>query len=544
MAGTPAYKTDLKDVTLSDALGTWVELAGHKGGSAPVSETDYYIQGTACVSQATGQSTDLEAGMGFDYGSAIPSWRTGYVFLFWQVLLAANNVYPYAQGGLRLGIGSSNSDYNWYAIGGDDLGRNPYGGWQNIALDPTLTADYVEGTPTADTYQWFGSLPNMRAAITKGNPHGVDAIRWGRGAINVSAGEPNDPCTFAGMGAANDAQSARWGLFQEQPGGYLWKGLMQIGSSFSSATSAYFVDANANITVDNTPKVYREFNKIEFGNTESYIYWTGVNVLAASATQLSRGIFEMAEDCDATLDTCSFTDMDYFTFLSNNQSCLDTTFRRCNNVLQSGAIFTRCIFEESTAGIALSANDLQYVTYCDFTRATNRGGQSHAISCNVSGSIDFYGNTFNDYGASGTVSAAFYNNSGALITLNIFDGGDSPTVYNAPDGSTTDIVLAVSHTLTGLVSGSEVTYQLQGVAPSAAGAQIYHVENANTPVDIGDLSLGYKTTYSYNYVEDRDVDIYVHKVGYVWYPIRNQTLSNTNQTIPVFQQLDRNYNNP
>jgi len=270
MAGIPAYKTDLKDISLNDAVGTWVEMQNHKGGGSPVQEQDYFIQGTACVSQSTGTSTGTAAGMAMDYTTPIPSWRSGYVILMWQVLLAGNAVFPYAQGGLRIAIGSSNTAYNLWRVGGSDLGRNPYGGWQNIAVDPTLSPDYVEGTPAAGVYQWFGSLPNLAAQISKGNPHGVDALRWGRGALNVSAGEPNNPATFRGMVAANDAQANRWGLFQGQPGGYLWKGKMQIGSSFSAATSAYFVDANANITVDNTPKTYREFNKIEFGNTASF----------------------------------------------------------------------------------------------------------------------------------------------------------------------------------------------------------------------------------------------------------------------------------
>ena len=542
----PNYLTDLNDITTSDALGTWIEMPTHKSGSAPVNETDYYIQGTACASQATGGSTGIEAGIIFDYTANISPFNTGDCIFMWQVLLAGNNIHSFEAGGMRVYIGSGSSDIRGWKTGGDSFGRNPYGGWQNVAVDPTYPYDYTEGTPAAGQYRWFGSLPNLRAAISKGNMHAVDAIRWGRGTLIVSGGEVGDYATFEGMAGANDAQANRWGLFQEQFGSYLWKGKMQLGEiQREQHTAGYpvnFDDRNRVIYVDRVPRTYRDFNKIEIRNASSTINWDGVQISALSAYGLlSPGKFDVIENANVNLTGCQFTDMDTFTFKSNSSMDV-STWRRCDSVIQNDALFYNCIFtshrvNQYAHSSAVSATDLDNIQYCQFIQANRNGG--HGLECSVSGSYDFYGNTFTGFGASGTPSAAFYNNSGGDITLNILANGDSPTVYNAPDGSHTIINLAVTYTITGIVSGSEVQIVTQtGEIP------LYHLEN--TTEDDGTGFGTTKATYTYSYSDfGQDVPIYfyIHNIYYRWFK-QSDVLTNTSKVVPITQSIDPWYNNP
>jgi hypothetical protein len=551
----PDYNTDLSDITLSEDATNWAEMTTHKGGAAPAQETDYFIQGSACVSQATGGATGIAAGMQYDNTANLNPFQTGWVILMWQIILAGNVTTPFQQGGLRVYVGHAAGNWNGWKVGGEDFGRNPYGGWHNVAVDPTHPNDYVEGTPTANQYRYICSLPNLKSAISKGSPHGVDAIRYGRATLIVSGGEAADPGTFTGMGDANDAQSARWGLFQEQAGSYLWKGLMSLGYQPEQASMpVYFNDSNKNITVDNTPKTYREFNRIEIIDATSTVNWNGINIQATSGIQLSKGQLEVVNDATFTVNGCSFTDLDTFIFKSNS-TITDSTFRRCDNVQQNTATFTGCLFDSSTNASALSANSPVLITYCDFEAVDSwkdikaPNGHHHAIAISTSGSYDFTGNTFTGFGLSGSPSAAVYNNSGGNVTLSILGGGDSPTIYNAPNGSNTDIVLSVSYTLTGVVSGSEVQIVTQDALDNGTvdpDEDLYHLEN--TTLDDGTGQGTTKAVYAYSYTDDLggvDVPVYIYilKLGYEWLRIRD-TLTAQNKTTPVSQKTDRVYSNP
>jgi hypothetical protein len=331
----PSYTTDLTSgvVTLCADNTGWSELNGHTSGGADATETDYYIQGSACVSQSTGAATGTTAGMEYDYGSNITGFTTGDCFFFWQIFLAPNAIDTWANGGMRIGVGSTTGNIKFWKAVGNDFGRYPYGGWTNTAIDPTYTADYTEGTATSGNYRIFASWPNILSAVSKGNPHGVDAIRFGRGELIIQYGSLADGYgTFAGIAAQNDGTSNRWGLLQKQGAIYLWKGLM----SFGNATNACdFRDSNVNITVDDTPRTYAAFNRIVITNASSIVYWTNVVFSAANASQLSRGQFEMASNADVRLTSCQFVDWDT-TVLLSNAVLSGCTFLRTNAVTAPG----------------------------------------------------------------------------------------------------------------------------------------------------------------------------------------------------------------
>ena len=186
-----------------------------------------------------------------------------------------------------------------------------------------------------------------------------DALRYGRGSLIVSGGNLEDGyCTFAGIASQNDLITNRWGLFQEQTGGFLFKGKMTIGIGHdvtSDNSSAAFVDSNIVITIDETPRTFRDFNKIEFNNTGTFVSWDNVLCSAVSAgynKSLSKGVFEVVDIptgrynglFGVNLESCVFTDMFEFYFKPN---CFinNSTFRRCGLVTQDDADFNGCLFD-------------------------------------------------------------------------------------------------------------------------------------------------------------------------------------------------------
>jgi hypothetical protein len=428
----PSYTTDLATVNLADSATGWAELSGHTSGGAASAETDFYIQNTTCISQSTGTSTGTNAGMQYDYGSNI-TWSTGYCVFMWQIFLAPNAIDTWANGGMRIGVGSTSGNIRYWKAMGKDFGRYPYGGWQNTAIDPTYSYDYTEGTPVAGNYRIFASWPNMTAAISKGSPHGVDAIRYGRGKLEVTAGDlANGYATFAGMASKNDANDAtngynRWGLFQYQAGSYLWKGLMAIGSS---STAVDFRDANRNIVIEDTPRTYAAFNRIEVRNASSRVDWTAIQFSALGT--LAKGEFEVIDDADVNFASCTFTDMSTFVFKANStvSSCI---FRRCGQVTVGGADITGCTFDQSTATSAVLAASPANAGAIDNTTFISDGTGYAITITGTAANITLNNVNFSGYATSDGTSgneAIYVNIASGSMNITI-SGGTTPSIRTA-----------------------------------------------------------------------------------------------------------------
>jgi hypothetical protein len=344
----PVYDTDLQDVTLADAIGTWDEMVGRSSGGAETLEDRAYIQGNYCISQATGVQTGRTCGLEFDYGSNI-TWTSGWVLYVWQYWQAPIAIGTWADGGVRFCVGSSaGNHYAWNAIG-NDVGRYPYGGWANNAIDPEYTADETINSPTSGNYRWFGSTPYILSAVNKGNPHCVDAIRYGRGTLYAEYGESGNYATFAGMAAENDNTANRYGIFSYQIGSYLFKGLLSLGTASNAVN---FIDANRSIIINDTPRTYADFNRIEIRHVDSVVNWSNISFKALGT--LSAGRLEVINNADVTMDGCAFQDMDTFIFQSNSE-ITNTIFKTCNAVTGGGGIFTGCKFLTSKVSADASA---------------------------------------------------------------------------------------------------------------------------------------------------------------------------------------------
>lgn len=516
----PSYVTDLGDVTTAENTTNWAELTGRTSGGAATQEDRAYLQGSFAVSQSTGVVTGQNAGLQFNYGSDLGTgWTAGWVFMFWQYFQAPKVIDTWANGGMRAGVGSSAGNMNFWNTQGNDTGRLPYGGWQNVAIDPTFTPDQTDGTPTAGVYQYFGSMPNLLSSVSKGNPHCVDAIRYGRGQITITLGDvTNGYGTFAGLAATNDADANRWGLFQYQAGSYLYKGLLSFGSA---GTAVDFRDSNRAIFIDNVPRTYASFNKIEIRNASSRVDWTAISISPLGT--LSKGSITMVDNATVNFDGCSFTGLDAFTFQSG-ATITNTVFRGCGLVTTGGATVTDSTFTGSTATNAVtvtSVAECNAIDRCTFT------GNNRAIKITAAGEYNFDGHVFsgNTYDVE--------NASTGAVTINNINQSNASTAINTAGGTTT-FVTAVTVTVKCVDKDNN---NLQGV--------VVYVENSSTKAQILSTTTnasGIATT-SFNYPgSDVAINIRLRKAStgatkYV--PIKTTgTITNTGFSLTATMYVD------
>ena len=487
MANTPT--TDLTDIYTD---GAWSEPARDTGASSPIVDAEAYLQGNDCSSQALRANKSGACGAMYLAVTDPGGFTDGTdVFLLWWYFLFPNALNPFneTQGlgqafptlnapgtnaGYFLGVGSGDGNSYHWAVGGRDYGTYPYGGWTNVAIDPSTgstKAAIQEGTPTAGTYTALTATPNPRIGLNRGQGHAVDAVRWGRASIIFTGGSPAG--TFDDMATQNDLEANRWGIFQETASGYLYKGKLELGTT---ATSLLFQDSNQSILIDDTRYCYPEFNLIEVNNASSNIIWENLVINKGSAygstIDSARGNLIVNDNATTNFKGCSFTDMGFFNFGSNSTN-QDVTFRRTDVVRQNGATFTNCDFEsthDSAHGLHVSdsGNDITLITGCNFTSTPNRS--NHAIRLGdvaQTKSINFSGNTLTGYtagttgdfvGTTGTDSAAIEVNvaTSQTLTINVVNNSTIPSIQNLGAG-TVSIVQAATISLTRLLGNTEIS---------------------------------------------------------------------------------------
>jgi hypothetical protein len=418
------YSTDLTTYTTAES-GTWTEYGSANSGGTPSADGENFIQGTDCRSQTTGtkSGTGNPKSVVFNNGSdPSGSWTTDDVFFVWQYYAVGANLYDFDQttySGSEIGIANDTTNVDRFFVGGANTGRNPYGGWTNVAVDPTATASTTYGTGGAG-YQYVGSIVYTINAISKGTPHAVDAIRYGRGEISVTG----TGSSFAELASYNDYNAGstppgtsstsvdsgrhRLGLFQAQGGTYLWKGMMALGLSGTSVT---FSDSNETIIIDDCIHTYAAFNKIEVRNASSSVTLTNCTFIS-TATVTAYGQFEAVADATITLTGCSFNNMDTFIFDANTTAD-GCSFNTCNTVTANEADLSSSSFltpRVAADGAAVSwaetisaAHSITELDNCTFSMGTNN---HHAVSFSTGVSnganITLTGLRLNGFDADGT----------------------------------------------------------------------------------------------------------------------------------------------
>lgn len=197
--------------------------------------------------------------------------------------------------------------------------------------------------------------------------------------------------------------------------------------------------------------------------------------------------------------------------------------------------FSSCAFDTTTitAGNSLTSTTTPSIfTNCSFTGS---GTSGHAIRITTPGTYSFSGNTFTGYGGtpgtnstpnSGSTSAAIFNDSGGLVTINA-SGGTLPSVRNGA-GATTTVNASADVILEGLIADSEVRAYVGSKLNPAAAVEIASTESSGTTFTFSQSSSGQA-----GYIQIFHVD---------YQPIIYElTYSGSNLPIQVQQIFDRQY---
>jgi len=517
----PAYTTDLTTYNDCTANTGWGELVGMALGAGPDIDTDLAIHGSVCISQdraKTGLNSQVFSG-------TAPTWTSGWGWFIWHKFFAPNSLATLANGGARVMVGTDLSNYEgWYMDGSDSY---PYGGWKNYVVDPETTPDQTSGTVTA--YNTLGNGWLLITAPAKGNPFNTDIIRYGRGKSIFTGGEAANYATFAGYALVNDnPTTGRFGLLQKIDGGYLFKGLMSLG------TAAALVDmrvSNVAITIDNTTKVASGFNRIEITHASSNVEWTNISFTALGT--VSKGQFEMIGNATHIDIGGTYTGLDTFIYQSN-ADITGRTFRGCGQVTQGGATFTTCTFDKSLAAVSLLADSLADVTKCTF----NSDGSNHAVNLGtiVTTQSMTWDNFANDYaatnGSTGNETILVSVDTGITLTINVSDGADTPTYYNT--GAGTVNVVAGQKTFKFTLNPSVTSYEWRLYSVTAAGSLDGSVE-----LDGEEVATADNQTYTYSYSADTPIAVQIMHGDYV-YSVTFYELLNENQSKTILLTPETN----
>lgn len=353
----PSYTTDLSTWTLMESGDTVGEFTDYDEGGTPIAnDTDDIIQGSYHASaECKLKTTELQSIYG-DAGSSI-TVSSGDAILMWFKFDAGGILESFANGGLRIMVGTSAAVWSAWKAGGNDYAPNPNGGWYNFALDPNIgSPDYTKGTVT--TFNLAGMACTLTVAgPSKGYPFKMDAIRYGRCQLIFTAGDGTTPATFTGAAAKNDANDAtdgynRWGLLENKGGNLLNKGMLQLGTS---TTALHMEDSNQLIFIDDTVNVASTFNTIEINHASTNITWD--NIIFKALGTNSPGRLVMNANATLAWDGCQFFDMGAFSFGGSNSVSTNTIWQGCGLITVNNADITGSKILASTVAADASAID-------------------------------------------------------------------------------------------------------------------------------------------------------------------------------------------
>lgn len=507
--------TDLTVIATAEpgTLGDWAALGG--GASGLAEETDYFIQGTTCISKQVKQETK---GMHADYGSSV-SFSTGDHVYVWMYSTTPGAADIRSNGGLRVTLGASATARSEFYVNGRDYYQ--YGGWICYPVDPTQTADNTVGAGGGSTPRYFGGIMSNSVSV-KGINFGVDVIRYGSGIDATGGGSPDPDLTFADIAAEDSLIANAWGVLQPTPAGTSLQGRLRIGAD-NTTTPTVFSDVDAVLTKpDNNPsgtnqKTTSNFSGIYIAGSQTTASFEGCLFIGLDSVDL--GFFDAGSASNlasVTLSNTTFLDWGT-TLLSSSTTTSSCTWKNSGSLTLNGGSISDCSFLNS--GAVNAGANLNNISNCSFTR----GSAGHAITTSVStGTLSFVGNSFSGYGSNGTSTAALnFTATSGSVTINV-SGGAVPTFLSA--GVSVTLSLSSTLTLTGLQPNTEVRIYNAGTTTEVAG-----VENSGTSESFS--------------ISVASVDIVLHNIGYLYQRLESVNTS-ANLSLPIKQQIDRNYDNP
>ena len=499
--------------------------------------TDIFAEATHSI--ATGQLGTVQI---YYTGTAIDlSNHLIYVYAFNN---AIQSTWTDANPPVALHIGDGSNRVSFKMAGGDKkvfVHADGPTDWQNLVLDTseastmntdgltTVRAGSFAGLNFSALTQFGGDYTTLSKALGGGYNTATDIIRVGNDGLRITGGTTGDRGNFFEI-VLEDRSTANLkahGLIREYSTGFYGvQGPLNFGNTTGTS---WFDDTSATLIFENR----------NIGNDKYYIrVWGGTgdtNFLLRNSTITTAGPFVTCLFNDDNIDSLELRSVN-FNNLGNNISFANDTpaethvvnlcnFNGCGQIDPGKVNFTNNNISGSTAGetgaILLDGDGAENWSNLNFSSA----GTGHAIYITTPGSYTLTNMSYSGYGADGTTDAVVYNNSGGLVTLTI-SGGSSPTVRNGTGASTELLTDPRTFTLTGIQEDSKI--------------KIVRISDNETLAST--TSSG--TTFSYVH-QGGDIPVRIIIFHLFFLPVRfDSTLVDADQSIPVFQIFDRQYDNP
>jgi hypothetical protein len=533
----PSYTEDLTDITLAESVTNWarVGIAGN-----PAVGADFSTQGTLCVDK---QVSNGDGGLQFNFGSAITLGAGAHIWT-WHFTATPGITQTIANKGAYILVGSGAAAYCQYHIAGSDT----FGAGGRVArcypvnysvrtANASAPFRTLVGTPAANPQYFGGGMVTIATARTN---LGIDAIRHGTGAYLtagelIAAGDGTDnPCTFAGFQAQNDAVANRWGILTLVGGQYELQGTFAIGQNNAGvATLCRFQDSNKTIVIVDTIHAAADFTKIIVDHASTRCNWTNVNISTLGTT--NPGQFTVTANNPIVNITGGTWANFGATTLRSNTTVNGTTFRECGQITQNSAVITNALVASSSAAVAVLSNNPSNITNTTFIS----DGTGHAIQLTATGTYDFTNLEFSGYATTNgsTGNEVLYNNSGGAVTINASGVTGIVSIRNGAGASTT-VNNTVNITISGLKDNTEVrVYSSEDNSPPySTPVELAGTDNATTGTTDN-------RSFSFNATPSNTVYIRVFNTNWIADDV-TYVVPATSTAIQIPQRRDRVYNNP
>ncbi len=508
----------LSDCDSTSSQGTW------SGGDAVTTETDFYKYSSGCIGYTIRQISTYT----FVFTPSVAfSITGGKTIRMW--FLSFQSFATQANDGIQLFVSDGSDTAYWTIMGGDTYP----GGWYPLSIytDSALTS----GTLPSGNITSVGIRCTTISRTKNTASTFVDHL-----SLNDGLEIYGDDATydFDDIIAEELSTSNAWGVLRKSSGIYYCVGLLRFGDSVGTNDGTDFKDSgkvivwedrkadasNYGITVvDN----HVDATQFQLGVKSGNAGISGCVLMAQDATQSILPSFNFS---DVNIDALkiygsSFLNGSTMSFPPNNtdNEVLNTNFEGMGEILVNTCLFKFCNFISPSVDSVLISSE------------------SHNFSDNniISGT---YGIEFDTVGTSYYLSNVVF--SGVTTDINNTSGGQviisitGLTNASTYTGSTT---LSSTRTLSiiGLRSNTEIRIHKQ-----SDGTALDGIESA-TDLDVFKNGVQYyKFEYQYDTTDSgMVVNIKVYNLSYIYQKIE-YTLTSSNLSIPVSQQIDRNYYNP
>jgi len=348
---------------------------------------------------------------------------------------------------------------------------------------------------------------------------------WVLDTTTVCGGSSNTPIDIPGIVKAASDGHERKSVVQQGGSQAIIYQPLRIGSGGTETT---YLDLNA--TAIEFPRIYNrvtsQVNYCSANGVAGITYWAGPsdtikhrNSVVSSLSPYHWG-FHSGSSTIASYDFSGLQIIGAKPINTIGQILLSgTIFNACGEINLRGMRLDQCTISSSIDTAALiitSTTEFSGVTNCTFS-SNNR-----AIRFTVSGSVTMDGNVFD-----GNTYDIENASTGGTLTIEAINGAN-PVTYINISGGTTVINNSKTLELTDLQLDSEVR-----IFSKPAYVELAGVENSTDTF-----------IYNYNYTGDTTVDIVVHHLEYQYILLEDITLGSNGVSIPIQQQIDRNYLNP